>query len=422
MKKSRNLTVKYRPIGDLIPYARNSRTHSDAQLEQIVRSITEFGWTNPVLIDEAGGIIAGHARVVAAGRLGMADVPCITLAGLTEAQKKAYVIADNKLALTAGWDEQLLALELKDLQGLDFDLELTGFSLDEVDQLFAKTEASAGLTDPDDVPEAPKEPVTRPGDLWILGKHRLLCGDSTNPQHVERLMGGVQPMLMVTDPPYLVDYDGLNHPSKWGHPDKNKDWSDKYGVRWNETGKDLSLWRDVFSIARSVLAENSPWYVWHADRLSSELRAILSDLGLLCHQVLIWKKNRPVLTRSWYMQAHEACIFGWIKGHKPPLVSKEQLTTVWEINHDLAAFGKTVHPTQKPVEIFSIPLRIHTNPGNVHYEPFSGSGSQIIASEQNGRRCFAMEIEPIYVDVAVTRWENFTGGKAQLEKLNKPRS
>src|SRR5688500_11938461 len=199
------LQVEYRPVGALIPYARNARTHSDAQVAQIAASIREFGFTNPILVDGEDGIIAGHGRLMAARKLGMTDVPVIELAGMSEAQKRAYVIADNRLALNAGWDTELLALEFSDLGSLGFDLSLTGFGEEEIAGLLAS--GNPGLTDPDDIPDLPEEPVSRPGDLWLLGRHRLLCGDSTGPEDVERLLGGVKPHLMVTDPPYGVSYD-----------------------------------------------------------------------------------------------------------------------------------------------------------------------------------------------------------------------
>jgi len=411
------LPVLLLPLADLKPHPRNYRTHPEDQLAHLEQSLREHGWFRPIVVANDNTILAGHGIAEAARRLGWTEAPVVRLDLASDSPKALKVLtADNELGRLAIPDDTALASLLREI---DTDLGLlgTGFDDQALRDLLADLGGdlgTLGLTDPDDVPEPPDDPITQPGDLWLLGEHRLLCGDATSEADVRRVMAGERAVLMNTDPPYLVDYDGMNHPSKWGDPDKNKDWSKRYGVKWNESGDDLSLWIGGFSRARDYALKNdAPWYVWHADRLSQELRGVLTDLGVLCHQVVIWKKNRPVLTRSWFMQAHEACLFGWVRGNKPELVSRDQVTTIWEISHDVRPGIETIHPTQKPVELFAIPMRIHTRSGDVVYEPFSGSGSQFIAAEQLGRRCYGLEIDPIYCDVVVRRWEQFTGKTAE---------
>lgn len=397
-------------LSDIKPYPNNPRKRSKRAIEKVAASIREFGARQPIVVDENGIILVGHTRYDAALLLGMETFPVHQALGLSEAQKVAYRIADNRTNEETEWDDEKLRIEFASLG--DLDLTLTGFDLRQVTS-YIRGGPQVGE---DDVP-ADAAPRVKAGDLWRLGEHRLLCGDCTVEADVERLMGGARAGLMNTDPPYLVDYDGMNHPSKWGGPEresKNKDWSESYGVKWNESGADLTLWRGAFATARRALRENAAWYVWHADRLSAELRGVLKEVGLLVHQCVIWKKNRPVLTRQWYMQSHEPALFGWIRGNKPELLGKEQFSTVWELPHDESKVG-SIHPTQKPVELFAIPIRMHTIAGELVYEPFSGSGSQLIAAEREGRRCYGLEIEPKYCDVIIARWEKLTGKTAALE-------
>ena len=391
------LAVEYRPLGRLIPYARNARTHSDAQIDQIVASIREFGWTNPVLVDGANGVIAGHGRLLAARKLGIASVPVIELAGFSEAQKRAYVLADNKLALNAGWDEALLALELADLQEMDFDLELSGFSADEI--LAIGANANDGLTDPDEAPDVPAEPVSVVGDLWILGRHRLLCGDSTVCADVVRVLGSVRPHLMVTDPPYGVEYDpgwrtgaGLKHDKK------------KLGKVAND---DRADWREAWALFPGSVA-----YVWHAGRHASTVQDSLTAVGFDVRSQIIWAKDRFALSRGHYHYQHEPCWYAVRNGPASWTGDRKQ-STLWQI----AAREGTgfEHGTQKPVECMKRPIENNSSPGQAIYEPFSGSGTTIIAAEITGRACHAIELLPQYVDVAVQRWQAFTGGTARLE-------
>ena len=405
--------IMHRTVDALIPYARNARTHSDAQVAQIAASIREFGFNNPVLVDGANGIIAGHGRVLAARKLGLATVPTVQLAHLTEAQKRAYILADNKLAEQAGWDTELLALELSELAGLDFDLSLTGFDTAELDGLLAfDPDGEGGGSDgapPVVIPEPPRNPASRPGDLWLLGGHRLLCGDSTSHVDVRRLMKGERAVLFATDPPYLVDDDGSNHPTR------NKDWSQSYGITWDDGSQGSELY-DGFIVAAmaEAITEDAAWYCWHASRRQAMLEACWERAGAFVHQQVIWVKDRGVLTRSNYLWRHEPCFMGWVRGKRPPKVADQTLSSTWEMP-GFARDERPDHPTPKPLDAFGIPMRQHVERGGLCYEPFCGSGSQVMAGEANGRRVYAMEISPAYVDVTVERWQAFTGAAAILE-------
>ncbi|WP_374377032.1 site-specific DNA-methyltransferase [Tabrizicola sp.] len=404
------LTVEYRPLDSLVPYARNARTHSEAQVAEIAGSIREFGFTNPVLIAEDGTLIAGHGRVLAARLLGMDTVPTITLTGLSDNQRRALVLADNRIALNAGWDESLLALELGDLKEAGFDLGIMGFEDGELDRLLAGTEGEEeGSTPPVVIPEPPRNPVSRTGDLWILGDHRLLCGDATSHDDVRRLMNGERAILFATDPPYLVDYDGSNHPTR------NKDWSASYGTTWDDSSQGAELYDGFIAAAvAEAITEDAAWYCWHASRRQAMLEACWEKAGAFVHQQIIWVKDRGVLTRSHYLWKHEPCFMGWRRPNRPPKVAEETLPSTWALP-SFAKEERPDHPTPKPLDAFGIPMRQHVVRGGLCYEPFLGSGSQIMAGEANGRRVFAMEISPAYVDVALERWQAETGTDAILD-------
>ncbi|KGJ18760.1 site-specific DNA-methyltransferase [Paracoccus sanguinis] len=406
----RQLAVEYRPLDSLVPYARNARTHSEAQVAEIAGSIREFGFTNPVLIAEDGTLIAGHGRVLAARLLGMDTVPTITLTGLSDNQRRALVLADNRIALNAGWDESLLALELTDLKDAGFDLGILGFEDGELDRLLAGAEDDdEGSAPPVVIPEPPRNPVSRTGDLWILGDHRLLCGDATSHDDVRRLMNGERAVLFATDPPYLVDYDGSNHPTR------NKDWSQSYGVTWDDSSQGAELYDGFIGAAvAEAITEDAAWYCWHASRRQAMLEACWEKAGAFVHQQIIWVKDRGVLTRSHYLWKHEPCFMGWRRPNRPPKVADETLPSTWEMP-SFARDDRPDHPTPKPLDAFGIPMRQHVARGGLCYEPFCGSGSQIMAGEANGRRVFAMEISAAYVDVAVERWQRETGRHAVLE-------
>jgi DNA modification methylase len=389
--------ISLRQVAALVPYARNSRTHSDAQVAQIAASIREFGWTNPVLIDGADGIIAGHGRLLAARKLGLTEVPCIVLDHLSETQKRALIIADNKLALNAGWDSEMLGLELQDLADENFDMGLVGFTEDELAALVAvKTE---GLTDPDETPEPPADPVSVLGDVWVLGKHRIVCGDSTDADAVAKCLNGITPHLMVTDPPYGAEYDAS--------------WRDKAGVGGDRAkGKVLNDnnadWRDAWALFPGDVA-----YVWHADRFSPIVAESLEVNGLQMRNLIIWAKSQLVMSRGDYHSQHEPCWYAVRKGKPGKFDGGRKQTTLWQIEKPRKS--ETGHSTQKPVECMKRPIENNSSAGQAVYEPFSGSGTTIIAGEMTGRSIHAIELSPAYVDVAVIRWQEFTGEKAVHE-------
>lgn len=393
------IKVQQRKVADLIPFARNSRTHSEAQVAQIAASIREFGWTNPILTDGANGIIAGHGRLQAARKLGLTEVPTIPLDGLTDAQKRAYVIADNKLALNAGWDMELLSSEIEGLGSEGYDLSLLGFSDDELAAMLAdKTE---GLTDPDDIPEVPADPVSVLGDVWLLGKHRIVCGDSTDADCVAKCLNGVTPHLMVTDPPYGVEYD-----PEWRNKAMPADGSPiggrATGVVLND---DKADWSEAWALFPGDVA-----YVWHAGNMAHTVAESLVSNGLNIRAQIIWNKSSMVISRGDYHPKHEPCWYAVRKGKVGHYVGGRKQTTVWDI--DKPQKSETGHSTQKPVECMKRPIENNSSAGQAVYEPFSGSGTTIIAGEMTGRSIHAIELNPAYVDVAVKRWQEFTGEQA----------
>ena len=406
--------VERRAVASLIPYARNARTHSPEQVDQIAASIREWGWTVPVLVDETGGLIAGHGRVMAAKKLGIKEVPTMVATGWTEAQKKAYVLADNKLAMNAGWDMDMLKVELSGLGEMDFDLSLTGFGDDELATLLAgKTE---GLTDPNEVPEPPADPISVQGDVWLLGNHRIICGDSTDADCVAKLLGSVKPHLMVTDPPYGVKYD--------------PNWQMELGKAADGTiqritsGKvvkpnpktnvgavlndDRADWREAWALFPGDVA-----YVWHADRFSPIVAESLSACDFQVRNLIVWGKSQLVMSRGNYHSQHEPCWYAVRKSATAHWTGDRKQTTLWQIEKPRKS--ETGHGTQKPVECMMRPIENNSSPGQAVYEPFSGSGTTIIAGEMTGRHVYAIELNPAYVDIAVERWQNFTGQKALLE-------
>jgi len=395
-----DLVVVLEPTANLVPYAGNARLHSDAQVAQIAASINEFGFNVPVLVDAKGSIVAGHGRVLAAQRLGMEQVPVIRLGHLTAAQVRAYRIADNQIALNSTWDESVLAAELRALAGDDFNLSLLGFDDSSIQALLALPPAG-GTGDPDaDAPEAPANPVSRLGDTWLLGAHRLRCGDSTNAEDVAALLAGATPHLMVTDPPYGVKYDAA--------------WRQRAGVggAGSATGRvlndDKSDWREAWALFPGEVA-----YVWHADRHARSVVESLEAEGFDLRAQIIWAKSTAAIGRGHYHFQHEPCWYAVRKGGTGHWAGDRKQTTLWEI--DRPRKSETGHSTQKPVECMQRPIENNSKPGDQVYEPFSGSGTTIIAGQVTGRRVLAMELSPAYVDVAVQRWEAYTGQRAILE-------
>lgn len=388
--------IEYVEVKKLIPYARNSRTHSDEQIAQICGSIKEFGFTNPVLIDGEGVIIAGHGRTLAAQRLDIKEVPCLRLDYLTEAQKKAYVIADNKLALNAGWDEEMLALELGDLQGLDFDLSLTGFDDDELNKLLAEA-VNEGLVDEDDAPLPPDEPISKLGDVWQLGSHRVMCGDSTSIDAVDKLMEGQKADMWLTDPPYNVDYTG-----------KTKEALKIQNDRMDDSEFRQFL-RDSYSAADANMKDGAVFYIWHADSEGYNFRGAAYDIGWDIRQCLIWNKNTMVMGRQDYHWKHEPCLYGWKGGAGHFWSNDRKQTTI--LNFDRPTRSE-LHPTTKPVNLIEYQVKNNTRGSDVVLDSFGGSGSTLIACERTNRQARLMELDPKYCDVILTRWQDYTGKQA----------
>ena len=364
--------VERRKIADLIPYVRNSRTHSEAQVSQIAASIREWGWTMPILCDEEGNVIAGHGRIMAAQKLGIEEAPCMTATGWSEAKRRAYVIADNKLALNAGWDDEALALEFADLKVEGFDLELTGFDLDEIGALFPD-EQTEGLTDEDAVPEAPEVPVTVEGDVWLLGRHRLMCGDSTSIDAVEKLMAGVKPDLIHTDPPY-----GMNAVSKSSVLTKN------YGTDiMGDDNPDIA--KDAFALIHGLYPDAKQIW-WGANYYCS----VLPDSECW----LVWDKNNGGSDQT-------DCELAWANFRSVV----RQFTQASEKTN-------RVHPTQKPVSLMEWIIHRFNLSAKTIADYFGGSGSTLIAAEKHGLQGFIMEFDPKFADVIIKRWQDFTGEQA----------
>jgi site-specific DNA-methyltransferase (adenine-specific) len=386
-------------IEKLIPYAKNSRTHSEEQVAQLAGSIKEFGFNNPVLIGQDDVIIAGHGRAMAARKVGLMEVPCIRLKHLTETQRKAYIIADNRLALNAGWDNELLTIELNDLLADNFALDILGFDVDELKNLLDPVNPTEGLTDEDAVPETPEEPKTKPGDIYQLGRHRLMCGDSTSIDALEKLCDGQLVDMWLTDPPYNVAYEG-----------KTKD---ALTIKNDSMGDDQfrQFLRDSYTAADMVMKSGAVFYIWHADSEGYNFRGAAKDAGWTVRQCLIWKKSTMVMGRQDYHWKHEPCLYGWKDGAGHLWAADRKQTTILEFNKP-SRNGE--HPTMKPVGLFEYQMLNNTKGGDIVLDSFGGSGTTLIAAEKNGRIARIMELDPKYCDVIVKRWEDFTGLKAEL--------
>lgn len=393
-------SIVYMATSALIPYARNSRTHSDEQVAQICASIREFGWTNPVLIDEQNTIIAGHGRVLAAGRMQLEKVPCIRLTHLSDAQKRAYIIADNRLALNAGWDEELLSNELIDLHEDQFDMAVLGFDAEELEKLLhlQLDEKPAGEIVEDEVPELPAEPITKPGDLWILGEHRLLCGDSENTGDVSRLMGGKTADLIHTEPPYGMQFQSNKRTA-----------SDKFAVLENDD-RILTDW------IQPALQHSRGWvFVWTTWKVLDRWLQVVRPFGKLSNMVVWHKGGGGVgdLKHTFATDYEIALVFS--RGAE---LCGKRIGSVWAFNKDAAS--TYMHPTQKPVALAAEAIEKTTVVNSLVMDLFLGSGTTLIAAEQLNRKCFGMEISPQYCDVIVKRWENLTSRTACLEQSATP--
>lgn len=395
------------PIDQLYCSPTNPR-RNEAAVPQVEASLRRFGWQQPIVARRSGEVVAGNTRLKAAQKIGMVEVPVWWFDG-DDLDAVAFAVADNRTHEYAEWDEPALARLLEQLREED-SLDGVGYSEDDLDDLVARLREEEDI-DKDLDDEGPGEPpeiaVVQPGDLWILGEHRLLCGDSTDLTDVQRVMDGELAALVATDPPYCIDYTG-ERPD-----DSGKDWTDSY--REIDIKDPEAFFTATFENVLAVLAPKAAIYCWHAHKRSGDLQRIWRGLGILDHQQIIWVKPTPVFGRVFWHFRHEPCVMGWRKGDKPEHDGIHDHDSVWEIDWDgKARIVGNEHPTEKPVELFARPIKKHTKPGDVVFEPFSGSGTQLIAAERTGRRCRAIEIEPRFADVAIRRWEAATGEQATL--------
>jgi DNA modification methylase len=398
----RDLVIEYRPLDSLVAYVRNARTHSEAQIAQIAASIREFGWTNPILVDGDNGVIAGHGRLAAAKLLGLAQVPVIELAGMSEQQKRAYVLADNKLALNAGWDDDLLRLELGELRDAGADLGLIGFDGDEIKALFAPR--NAGLTKPDEVPEPPVDPVSRPGDVWICGEHRVLCGDATVLSDVEKLLGGELADMCFTDPPYNVNYANSAKDKLRG---KNRPiLNDALGESFGTFLYDASV--NILTVTKGAI------YICMSSSELDTLQKAFREAGGKWSTFVIWAKNTFTMGRADYQRQYEPILYGWKEGTDHYWCGARDQGDVWFIDKP---HKNDLHPTMKPVALVERAIRNSSKSRDIVLDPFGGSGTTLIAAERAGRQARLIELDGKYVDVAVNRWQAFTGKEARLETI-----
>ena len=431
--------IEMRPIMDIRPYENNPR-QNDAAVDAVAESIRQFGFRQPIVVDTEGIIVCGHTRYKAAQKLGLTEVPVHIATDLTPEQIKAYRIADNKTADLATWDYELLPIELSELQGMNIDLGLLGFSQDELAKLLDPG-VKDGLTDPDEVPEPPDEAITKPGDLWILGDHHLLCGDSSKPEDVDRLLAGATIQLVNTDPPYnvrleprsnnaiaagLSSFQGPKQHQRFDverHPEKSKATNRKMRAKDRPLENDfvsdeefdhlLSAW---FGNMARVLDAGRGFYIWGGYANCANYPPVLKACKLYFSQAIIWDKEHPVLTRKDFMGAHEWCFYGWKEGAAHEFFGPNNVPDLWHVKKINP--NKMIHLTEKPVELAVRAMQYSSRVGENVLDLFGGSGSTLIAAEQTGRRAFLMELDVLYCDVIVQRYENFTGKKAVCKKMS----
>jgi DNA modification methylase len=391
----RALQVEYRPLDRLIPYARNARTHSDRQVAEIAASILEFGWTNPILVDGDNGVVAGHGRLLAARKLELNMVPVIELKNMSEAQKRAYILADNRLALNAGWDDAMLAAEVADLSSLGFDLGLAGFEAYEVEKLLDMHQDGDAPSFPDEAPSPPADPVTRPGDLWCLGDHRLLCGDATRPEHLARVLEGRLADMVFSDPPYNVAYEGKGH---------RRIANDALGAEFAAFLRGAC--EGMLQVTKGAI------YICMSSSEIGTLKQAFEGAGGHWSTFIIWSKTSFTLGRSDYQRQYEPILYGWAKGSDHYWCGARDQGDVWQyakpVRNDL-------HPTMKPVALVERAIRNSSKSRDTVLDPFAGSGSTLMAAEATGRRAALVELDPAYCDVIVRRWQEQTGGMAVSE-------
>ncbi len=394
----RDLTVQRWPIDKLIPYARNARTHSDAQVAQVAASIIEFGWTNPILVGGDGVIIAGHARLAAARKLGMTEAPVIVLDHLTPTQRRALVLADNRLALNAGWDEEMLHVELESLEEEGFDLDLAGFTGEEIEELLRDPEETfEGLTDDDAIPEEPKRAVTMAGDVWLMGDHRLLCGDATSMEAMQTVLAGGLADMVFTDPPYNVDYEGKT-------ARKLKIGNDTLGGKFYEFLREACA--NLLAVTKGAV------YICMSSSELHTLHQAFTDAGGYWSTFVIWAKHHFTLGRSDYQRQYEPILYGWRKGVDHFWCGARDQGDIWFIKRPASS---REHPTMKPVELVERAIRNSSKTRDTILDPFGGSGTTVIACEKSGRQARLIELEPEYCDVIVRRWQAYSGREAKLE-------
>jgi DNA modification methylase len=409
------MKIEMWPIERLKPYAHNPRKNDQA-IEAMAKAITSYGFRIPILAKSSGDMVDGHLRLKAAYALNISEVPVIPCDDMTEEQIKAFRLSVNRMAELAEWDFDLLKIEMENMKLSDIDIDPIGFDNEFLQGLFS--DEKQGLTDPDDIPDLPEdEPtITKPGDVWLLGNHRLLCGDSTMKNDVERLMGGGKAMVMQTDPPYGVAYDNALRPN----PGVAKPRVAKPRVANDDKidGEEMqSFLENMLTASMDCMDDHAAYYFWHPMLAQGTYvaAAAAAAAGILIHRQIIWVKPVLLLGRGDYHWKHELCFYGWKKGNRPPFYGPRNQHTIWEIgNVSQRERREYNHATPKPVDLFIAPILNHTTIGQVLYEPFAGSGPQFIAAEQTNRVCYGMDIDPHYCDVIVKRWENFTGKTAVL--------
>jgi len=393
-----NLKIEYLAPSQLTPYVNNARTHSPEQIDQIAASIKEFGFVNPILVDERGVIVAGHGRLAAAHKLGMSQVPVIYLKHLTETQRRGLIIADNRIAMNAGWDEELLKVELEALQIEDFDLDLLGFDPTEIDNILFSDEEDTSEED-EAVPELPEVPISKPGDVWILGDHRVLCGDATLPADIEKLMNGQLADMVFTDPPYNVDY---------GNTAKDKIRGKSRTIMNDNLGAAFGQFL-LDSVTNMLTVTKGALYICMSTREIPTLHDAFEKAGGKWSDYLVWAKHMFTMGGSDYQRQYEPILYGWKQGNDHYWCGARDQGNVWFIKKPSR---NTLHPTMKPIELVERALKNSSKSHDIVLDSFGGSGSTLIACEKLGRQCRMLELDPKYVDVIVKRWEEFTGKEA----------
>ena len=393
-----NLKIEYLAPSQLTPYVNNARTHSPEQIDQIAASIKEFGFVNPILVDERGVIVAGHGRLAAAHKLGMSQVPVIYLKHLTETQRRGLIIADNRIAMNAGWDEELLKVELEALQIEDFDLDLLGFDPTEIDNILFSDEEDTSEED-EAVPELPEVPISKPGDVWILGDHRVLCGDATLPADIEKLMNGQLADMVFTDPPYNVDY---------GNTAKDKIRGKSRTIMNDNLGAAFGQFL-LDSVTNMLAVTKGALYICMSTREIPTLHDAFEKAGGKWSDYLVWAKHMFTMGGSDYQRQYEPILYGWKQGNDHYWCGARDQGNVWFIKKPSR---NTLHPTMKPIELVERALKNSSKSHDIVLDSFGGSGSTLIACEKLGRQCRMLELDPKYVDVIVKRWEEFTGKEA----------